>query len=229
MATHGTTGAFEPSNETWLSYAERLEQYFIANDVDAADKKRATLLSVCGATTYQLIRNLVAPAKPTGKSFDELVKDHHQPPPSVTVQRYEFNKRIRRDGESFADFVAHLRQLSEHCQFGDSLNDMMRDRLICGCNSDRLRHQLLAKSPPPKFEEVLALAQLKPSSQRNGTLRTCSHRRHQPQSTLSRKVEETTTLALTAMAVGENTRTTTADSRPLLVTSARNRTHRKGV
>ena len=164
MATHGTTGAFEPSNETWLSYAERLEQYFIANDVDAADKKRAILLSVCGATTYQLICNLVALAKPTSKSFDELlklVKDHHQPPPSVTVQRYEFNKRIRRDGESFAaDFVAHLRQLSEHCQFGDSLNDMMRDRLICGCNSDRLRHQLLAKSPPPlKFEEVLALAQ----------------------------------------------------------------------
>ena len=130
MATHGTIGAFEPSNETWVSYAERLEQYFIANDIDAADKKRAIFLSVCGATTYQLIRNLVAPAKPTSKSFDELVKlvkDHHQPPPSVTVQRYEFNKRHRRDGESFADFVTHLRQLSQHCQFGDSLNDMIRD------------------------------------------------------------------------------------------------------
>ena len=88
MATHGTIGAFEPSNKTWVSYAERLEQYFVANDVDAADKKRAILLSVCGATTYQLIRNLVAPAKPTSKSFDELVKlvkEHHQPPPSVTL------------------------------------------------------------------------------------------------------------------------------------------------
>ena len=169
MATHGTIGAFEPSNETWVSYAERLEQYFVANDVDAADKKRAILLSVCG-TTYQLIRNLVAPAKPTSKFFDELVKlvkEHHQPPPSVTVQRYEFNKRIRKDGESFADLVAHLRQLSEHCQFGDSLNDMMRDRLICGCNHYRLRHQLLTKSPPPKFEDALALAQAFESAERN--------------------------------------------------------------
>ena len=141
MATHGTVGAFEPSNETWVSYSERLEQYFIANDVDAADKKRAVLLSICGAATYQLIHNLVAPGKPTDKSFDELVKlvkDHHQSALSVTVQRYEFNKRIRKEGDSFADFIAHLRQLSEHCKFGDTLNDMLRDRLICGCNNDRL-------------------------------------------------------------------------------------------
>ena len=63
----------------------------------------------------------MALGKPTSKTFDELVKlvkDHHQPGPSVTVQRYEFNKRIRKDGESFADYV---RQLSEYCDFGDSL------------------------------------------------------------------------------------------------------------
>ena len=73
-ATHGTVGAFDPSNETWVSYSERLEQYFIANDVDAAAKKKTVLLSVCGTATYQLIRNLVVPGKPTDKSFDELVK-----------------------------------------------------------------------------------------------------------------------------------------------------------
>lgn len=170
MATHGTVGPFEPSSETWTAYAERLEQYFIANDVVSADKKRAVLLSVCGPTTYQLIRNLLAPTKPTTKSFDELVKlvkDHHHPAPSVTVQRYEFNKRIRKEGESFANFVAHLKQLSEHCKFGEALNDMLRDRLICGCNSERLRHQLLAKSPPPTFDEAFALAQAFESAERN--------------------------------------------------------------
>ena len=53
-------------------YCERLEQYFVANDVDDGGKQRAILLSVCGATTYQLIRNLVAPAKPTERTFGEL-------------------------------------------------------------------------------------------------------------------------------------------------------------
>ena len=77
--------------KTWLSYAEWLEQYFLANDVQAQEKKRAIFLSVCGASTYQLIRNLVSPQKPSEKTFNELlelVQEHHQPTLSVTVQRF---------------------------------------------------------------------------------------------------------------------------------------------
>ena len=111
MATHGTIGEYDHSNEDWISYCERLEHYFAANDVNNASKQRAILLSVCGATTYQLIRNLVAPAKPVDKSFRELVtlvKEHHTSPPSVTVQRFNFNSRSQKDGETVAQFVAEL-------------------------------------------------------------------------------------------------------------------------
>ena len=170
MATHGSVGEFAPGKETWLSYAERLEQYFLANDVQAQEKKRAILLSICGASTYQLIRNLVSPQKPSEKTFDELVKlvqEHHQPPPSVTVQRFAFHSRNRKNGESIADFVAHLRELSEHCQFGDTLNDMLRDRLICGCNDDRLQRLLLAKPPPLTFDKAFTLAQAHESAERS--------------------------------------------------------------
>ena len=119
MATHGTIGAFDPGVEEWQAYCERLEQYFLANDAEDPAKQRAILLSVCGAATYQLIRNLVAPDKPTNKSFSAIVKlvqDHHNPPPSVTVQRFKFHSRSQKDGESLAGFVAELRRLSEHCR-----------------------------------------------------------------------------------------------------------------
>ena len=52
----------------------------------AAEKKRAILLSSCGVDTYQLIRNLVVPEKPTERTFDqlvELVQRHHNPRLSV--------------------------------------------------------------------------------------------------------------------------------------------------
>ncbi len=63
MATHGAFGEFESSKEDWTSYTER---HFEANDVYSAEKQRAILLiSGCGASTYQLIRDLVSPAKPT--------------------------------------------------------------------------------------------------------------------------------------------------------------------
>ena len=53
MAKHGTIGEYDPQREDWTSYSERLLEYFTANDVDGADKKRAILLSVVGAQTYQ--------------------------------------------------------------------------------------------------------------------------------------------------------------------------------
>ena len=76
-AVHGSIGPFESSSEDWTSYTERLQQYFIANDVANEDKKRALLLSNCGPQTYQLLKNLMAPAKPSGKSFTDIVKVLH--------------------------------------------------------------------------------------------------------------------------------------------------------
>eukprot|EP00731_Ephydatia_muelleri_P036424 Em0253g4a len=128
----GSVGAFQEGQEDWTCYCERLEQFFQANGIDDEGKRRAVLLSVCGGSVYQLIRNLVAPGKPADKSFSELVtlvRTHFRPSSSVTVQRYNFNSRSQRDGESVSQFVAELRKLSEHCDFGNTLEDMLRDRL----------------------------------------------------------------------------------------------------
>ena len=169
MATHGTLGEFDSSREDWTSYSERLEQYFHANDVDSPEKQRAILLSVCGASTYQLIWDLVAPAKPTSKSFDELVKlvkDHHQPPPSFIVQRFNFNMRSQQEGESVSTFVAGLRRLSEHCKFEETLDDMLRDRLVCGVRDKRLQQRLLTK-PDLTFKKAMELCQAIEAAERN--------------------------------------------------------------
>jgi len=71
-----------------------LQEYFIANEIEAAAKNKAILLSVVGAEMYQLMQSLVAPEKPMEKSFDQLVdlvKGHYQPTPSVIVQQFKFN------------------------------------------------------------------------------------------------------------------------------------------
>ena len=64
---------------------------------------RAVLLSTCGPSTYRLIRNLVAPNKPTDKSYADLLKIvglHFNPKPSVAVQRFKFNSRSKQPGET---------------------------------------------------------------------------------------------------------------------------------
>ena len=59
------------------------------------------------------------------------LRDHYCPPPSVTVQRYNFNSRTQKEGETVSQFVAELRRLSEHCDFKATLDDMLRDRIVC--------------------------------------------------------------------------------------------------
>ena len=63
------------------------------------------------------------------KSYDELVKlleSHYSPKPSAIVQRFYFNSRVRALGESIASYIAALRELALHCEYGDKLNEMLR-------------------------------------------------------------------------------------------------------
>ena len=61
---------------------------FLANDI-SEDKKVPVLLSVIGATTYALLRNLVTPDAPKDKDFatlSKLLKDHYEPTPIVIAK-----------------------------------------------------------------------------------------------------------------------------------------------
>ena len=147
-ATHGHLGEFDSTQEEWETYTERLEQYFTANDVQDAEKQRAILLSCCGASTYRLIKNVLAPNRPTDVPFDDIVtqmRTHFHPTPSETVQRYLFYSRTRRAGESVSMYVAELKKLAEFCNFGDTLEPMLRDRIVCGIGNERWQRRLLGE------------------------------------------------------------------------------------
>ena len=70
---HGTVAVFDGTREEWIDYAERLDSYFIANDIHDAVKKRAILLNAVGPSIYRLIKTLCLPGKPTEHSFEEIV------------------------------------------------------------------------------------------------------------------------------------------------------------
>ena len=69
----GKVNAFNPSQDEWPLYVERLEHVFVANGITDGAKKQAVFLSVIGATNYKLLSSLVAPAKPGEKEYSELV------------------------------------------------------------------------------------------------------------------------------------------------------------
>ena len=132
--------------EDWVEYAERFEQYLLANKTDDDTLKRAVFLATIGAPGYKLLRSL-AGNNVKDKSMEELcklMKDHLQPAPNSIAQRFHFYKRDRKNGETVGAYVAVLRKLSEYCEFGDKLDDYLRDRLVCGLNSERVQQKLLS-------------------------------------------------------------------------------------
>ena len=172
-ATHGAIGSFDGSQEDWLSYVARLQNYFIANDITddkdkEAAKRRAILLSICGVSTYRLIKSLCAPAKPEEVPFKDLVtlvERHHNPEPSATVQRFKFHSRCRQPGETVSTYIAELRRIAEHCKF-DNLESMLCDRLVCGIQDPRIQRRLLAESKLT-FKQAFELAQAMESADRD--------------------------------------------------------------
>ncbi len=124
MAVHyGTLQEFRPEVEELTTYLERVDLFFTANETPEA-KQVPIFLNVVGATTYSLLRSLLAPANPKDKSLADLaavLKGHFEPKRNVVAERFRFHKRCQNQGESVASFVAELCRLAARCSFGNHL------------------------------------------------------------------------------------------------------------
>lgn len=137
-------------------FIDRMEQYFIANDIINMEKKRAILLSKVNAETYDIIDKICKPKKPGEKSYEEivkLVKGYLKPPASYLVHRNAFRQH---DNESISEYVAALQELTNDCQFNDA-DDQVLDQLISGLRSKSIKAELL-KIETPKLDVALKKA-----------------------------------------------------------------------
>ena len=143
----GNMDPFDDTGEQWATYIERFEHYILANEIRTA-KKVPVLFSVMGPRTYGLLRSLVAPDKPGEMDYErvvEVLQTHFAPRPLVIAERFRFHKRNQGEEENVAQYVAVLKRLSEHCEFGAYLEDALRDRFVCGLKTETVQKRLLTE------------------------------------------------------------------------------------
>lgn len=75
----------------------------------------------------------------------KLMQDHLKPKPLTIAERFRFHKRVQKEGESIAQFVAELRKLAEQCDFKEYLEEAIRDRLVCGIRNEAIQRKLLSE------------------------------------------------------------------------------------
>ena len=121
----GAIGEFEPSTETFTVYSERLDQFFVANNIGsypssaseavfaAAEKKKvAVMISVIGKKTYSVLRDLCSPVNPKDKTFEqlcELLQQHFKPKRLEVAESYRFHRCFQEDNETVSVYSARLR------------------------------------------------------------------------------------------------------------------------
>ena len=155
----GKPDTFIENCEPFTNYKERLDAYLIANN-HPPEKKTAILLSSIGAKPYGILRSLTAPDLPITKTYDELCKllnDYYCPPPLEIMERFKFHNRKQESSESITEFVAAIKCLSEHCNFGTALQLSLMDRLVCGLKEITIQRRLL-QEPKLTFETALNIA-----------------------------------------------------------------------
>ena len=100
MATIEQIKEYVEGQENFECYIKHVEQFFEANEIDEK-KQVAMLLTVIGAPTYGLLKNLVAPESPSSLKFEDLV-GHFSPKPSVIAEQFKFHGRYQGEGGSMS-------------------------------------------------------------------------------------------------------------------------------
>ena len=149
-----------------------MEYNFQANGITDENKKKSIFFIIIGPLSLKLLRNLVSPNKPHEKTLQQLItllKQHYNPTPLVIVQRFKFHTKTRKPSESIATFMSQLRSIAEFCNFGNMLEDMLRDRLVCGIADNVIQKKLLAEDPL-SLAKALEIAKRMESAAKNSLL-----------------------------------------------------------
>lgn len=142
---------FDHQQQDWMIYRDRLQHWFIANDLNeekdkAGVKRRAILLSALSEDTYKLASNLVLPQSLSSVSFDALLESlnkHFTPKRCGFAERNRFYAAVQLTSETHTQWAARLRGLAAHCDF-KNLEDSLLDKFVMGMYHGAERDKLFS-------------------------------------------------------------------------------------
>ena len=130
--------------QRWKRWVQAFELYVGASGVKDDNQKRQLLLHCAGMDVQDIFYTLPATGTDYKTAKDKLTA-HLTPKQNTSYNRHVFRKEVQKEGESVWQFVTRLRQLAALCEFGDQVDDFIRDQVVYNCRSKRLRTKLLAE------------------------------------------------------------------------------------
>lgn len=127
-------------------YVDQFGTYCEPHDVKP-DRKVALFLSSVGHNLFSTLKDLFVRDKLQKQSFDkieEVLKEHFVSKGNIIIEIYKFRMMRQSQVQSAAEFLRQLGKRATKCDYGDSLNDILRDQLVVGVFREDIRRRLLA-------------------------------------------------------------------------------------
>jgi hypothetical protein len=168
LAAFNPFGDPEKTGPLWKQWKRNFLLYIEAKDIGADRRKLAKLLFMAGPEVQKVYEQEKAKLEENDSDgeivseFQEalqildkaFLKQNNEP-----LQRSIFRRTEQKEGESVAAFVVRLREQAQFCNFGnqEAIEKALKDQLISGGSSSKLRREMLKKERT--LQEILQLAQ----------------------------------------------------------------------
>ncbi|XP_063362861.1 uncharacterized protein LOC134651690 [Cydia amplana] len=131
-------------SKEWEKWRKSFQVYYEACELSkkSAQVQMSILLHVIG----EQCREVHAQFEGTFASVKDLLdkfESFFSPKKNITIERHRFFTRCQKQSESIEQYAFELKKLASACEFKELMDDLIRDRLICGIQENALRERLL--------------------------------------------------------------------------------------
>lgn len=136
--------------ENWRKWEQRLNLYLAASGLNdkAESRKIAVLLHCIGEEALEIYNTLIIQhADPEDKKLSEVLRAFEAycaPRKNTVFERHQFWAHRFDEGAGIDKFVTELRQRARNCEFKETEDLMIRDKIVFSVTDSRLREKLLS-------------------------------------------------------------------------------------
>ena len=136
-------------SDNWKIFKQKWENYTIITELDKQEQKYqvALLQHTIGDDALRIYNSFTFETPSEQRTIKEILEKFDTyaiGEINETYERYIFNKRDQKEGESFETFLAAINSLSKTCKFCDKcINSCIRDRIVIGVKDKDTQNELL--------------------------------------------------------------------------------------
>lgn len=145
-------------------YQEILEQFFLANEINDAQRVPIILSSSINIKVYEIIREISFPTKPKELSYEalfEVMSEQFGKQKSTLRKRIEFFDLKQNPGESINNWFVRVKSAAMTCKFGNTLYDYVKNKFLSGLRKGPVLDKMCEEDISKSIKDLLKVAILK--------------------------------------------------------------------